>query len=116
MIKATVLDRNTAHVRVRLGVGPDEHHLATAGIVTFRCEEWDGEAKPALAHGGWWIVDYDVPSDGGPPPRPTVTVDLRSATSALRDMATLLEQTGDVRFTINGLRRLADRYEEMAGA
>lgn len=43
----------------------------------------------------------------------TVRVNLRSHTSALRDLATLLEHTGDAQFTIESLRSLADRAEQM---
>lgn len=43
----------------------------------------------------------------------TLVMNTRSATSALRDLATLLEH-GDVPFVLEGLRKLADRIEEMA--
>lgn len=43
----------------------------------------------------------------------TVRIHVGSHASALRDLATLLEHTGDAQFTIDSLRSLADRSEEM---
>lgn len=47
------------------------------------------------------------------PPDASIRLNVGSGTSALRDLATLLEHTGDARFTIETLRSLADRYEAM---
>ena len=47
MIVATVRERSPAHVYVRLSVGPDIDHLAVAGTLVFRVEEWDHQVLPA---------------------------------------------------------------------
>lgn len=86
-MRFTALDATPAHVRVRVGVGPDEDHLATAGIIMVRTEEW-----------------ADM--------RQLLLVNLGSATNALRDLATLNE-CGDPAWVTDHLRQLADRHEQM---
>ena len=47
------------------------------------------------------------------PSRASVRMSVSSHTNALRDLATLLEHTRDADFTIESLRKLADRVEQM---